>query len=48
MGQYIFPGKIVMPLTQKENKTPARQGSSIGNDLCIAPMMFWHDHEQGL
>lgn len=38
MNQCIFPGKIVMPLIKEENKTPARQGSSIGNDLSIAAM----------
>lgn len=48
MGQCIFPGKIVMPLIEEENKTPARQGSSIGNDLSISPMTFCHDHKQGL
>lgn len=30
MGQCIFPGKIVMPLTQEENKTPARQAAPLG------------------
>lgn len=38
VGKCIFPGKTVMPLIQMENKTPAWQGSSIGNDLGIAPM----------